>query len=1005
MTATRNAPNADVLRQLDESLAGLTGRAFFSALASTVANALSAHCAFVCEFVDSNSRAEPFAFWLDGQAVDVPAFALDGTPCERVLGGEIVMFKRHVTSEFPRDREGLEAVRAESYIAIPMKSRDGAIIGHVAVIDERPRDWADADLGALRLCASRATAELEHLRIERELERRVQERTRELEAARDEMEQRVLERTATLSAVNTRLRHEIAARTEAEGALRRQEEAYRDLYEHAPNVYWSTGADGYIKRMNQRAADMFGRAPEEIVGQHFTTLIADTPENMARAMQTFNRFLAGETTFGQEFEFRGANGRRIWASVNVVPIFDDDGKPIATRTTIQDISERKSAQDALQRRLDLEQVLTEVATGFVSARPDDVDRAFERAIARIGAWGRWDRVRVFQYEQSKPEAMLSHEWRADAAPAAATNAPLIPRRLLRRRDEVVDVPRVAEPREGSLDAVLRAQGVGGVIVVPVANSSAWLGFIELACFGRGHEWLKADVQLLRLLGEIMASTLQRCAAERELETARTGAEAASQAKSEFLARMSHELRTPLNAILGYAQLLQRDDELGSSQRMQIETMRRSGEHLLTLINEVLDLARIEAGKLEIALVDLDLGALVRDVGAMFKARAENAGLRFVCELEEPVPARIRADDRRLRQVLINLLGNAVKFTPAGGDVHLRVRARRAGSERWLLTFSVSDTGIGIAEADLPRIFEPFYQVLERKAEGIGLGLAITRRLVEAMAAELKVASEPGKGTTFTLTLETTELAGAVATSTPRRAVRGFAGERRTVLIADDHLENRAVLASYLVPLGFDVIEVEDGEAAVAAVAKSAPDIVLMDLVMPKLDGDGAVERIRALPLDAQPKIVAVSANAFEEARTKSLAEGCDAFLTKPVDFDELRRTLGALLNIDWQYDDAKRDDSSDAAAAADLPAERLAALYDLAHKGDVMALEAEIDTLAAEPAHAAFAAELRMYIARMDMRGAERRLEPLVRDARAAARRDGEPPVKAAHDEHRANAR
>jgi CheY-like chemotaxis protein len=313
-------------------------------------------------------------------------------------------------------------------------------------------------------------------------------------------------------------------------------------------------------------------------------------------------------------------------------------------------------------------------------------------------------------------------------------------------------------------------------------------------------------------------------------------------------------------------------------------------------------------------------------------------------------------------------------------------------------FAVSDTGIGIAEHDLPRIFEPFYQVLERKAEGIGLGLAITRRLVEAMGAELKVASELGKGTTFTLTLETTELAGdAVASHTPRLAVKGYAGARRTVLVADDHVENRAVLASYLAPLGFAVLEAEDGEAAVAAVASSTPDVVLMDLVMPKLDGLGAVQRIRALPLPAQPKIVAVSANAFEEARTKSLAEGCDAFLTKPVDFESLRGTLGALLDIDWQYDDSTRERTSEpAASAVALPADRLAALYDLARKGDVMALESELEALAAEPAHAAFAAELRRFIARVDMRGVERRLEPLVRDARAAERRDGEPPVKAA---------
>jgi PAS domain S-box-containing protein len=987
VSSTEAAAPPDLLRTLDESLSGLTGREFFEKLAQSLARALAARCAFVCEFTRDNAEARPLVFWLDGQFVDVAAYLLEGTPCERVLGGDIVVFERRVADHFPHHRAELEAVLAQSYLAIPMKNREGGIIGHVAVIYSRDRSWVDADLGALRICSTRATAELEHERAERalaaanrELEQRVEERTRELEAAREELERRVEERTATLSAVNTRLRHEIGARNEAEAALRRQEEAYRDLYEHAPNVYWSTGADGYIKRMNQRAADMFGRTPEEIVGQHFMTLIADTPENRPRAMRVFNRFLEGKPTFGEEFEFRGANGRRIWASVNVVPIFGPDGKPMATRTTIQDISERKSAEDALQRRLDLEQVLTEVATGFVSARPDDMYRAFEKAIARIGAWGRWDRVRVFLYEQGRAEPRLSTEWRGEGVREAAP-VPLIPRKLLRRRDEVVDVPSVADGR-GGLESALAAEGVGGAIIVPVANTSAWLGFIELACFNRGHEWLKADVQLLRLLGEIMASTLQRCTAERELETARAGAEAASQAKSEFLARMSHELRTPLNAILGYAQLLQRDDAVGGPQRLQIETIRRAGEHLLTLINEVLDLARVEAGKLEIAAVDTDLAALVRDVGAMFKQRAENAGLAFRCELVEPHPARIRADDRRLRQVLINLLGNAVKFTPAG-EVRLDVRAQRADGGQWLVTFAVADTGIGIAEHELPRIFDPFYQVLERKAEGIGLGLAITRRLVEAMAGELKVDSTPGKGTTFTLTLETAELAGGAA-RVEQPSVTGYAGARRTVLVADDNAENRAVLANYLGELGFSLVEAGDGEAAVAAVERAAPDVVLMDLVMPKLDGFGAVARIRGLPAANQPKLVAVSANAFAEARNRSLAQGCDAFLTKPVDFDELRDVLGALLGLEWRRAAAPAD-AAPQAAPTDLPAARLAALYELARAGDVMALETELDALAAETRYAGFAAELRRFIARVDLRGAERRLEPLLAAARASA--------------------
>jgi PAS domain S-box-containing protein len=977
--------SAQLLWTLDGSLAGLTGPEFFLKLAQSLAGTLDARCAFVCEFTEGNTRAEPLVFWYGDQALQAPAYALEGTPCERVLTGDIVVFERKVAEQFPHHRAELEEVGAESYLAIPMKSRDGQIMGHVAVIDIRERTWAEADFGALRICATRATAELEHQRAQRtlaavaqELEQRVRERTQELEAARADLELRVEERTASLSALNTRLRHEIAARTEAEAAQKRQEEAYRDLYDNAPNVYWSTGADGLIKRVNRRAAELFGIEPEELIGKPYTYLIADTPAGLPRGYKVFQRFLEGKPTYGEEFEFRGANGRVIWASVNVLPIFDENGKPVATRTTLADITERKRAEEALQHRVDLEQLMTEVATSFVGARPDDLERAFERALARLGVWGRWDRARVFLHSAGRAQAELHYEWHADGV-AAAPPVPLVARKHLRKRDELLDVRDVDAAVAAPFAPALTAAGVGGLIVVPVANSSAWLGALELVTFGRAHSWQRADVQLLRLLGEIMASTLERCAAERELEQARQGAEAASRAKSEFLARMSHELRTPLNAILGYAQLLQRDTTLGAQQRQQVETVHRSGEHLLTLINEVLDLARVEAGRVEIELVELDLRALVRDVESMFRSRAEAAGLTFRAELGEPWPERVRADDRRLRQILINLLGNAVKFTPRGGEVTLRVEAERWAGDDWRLTFTVRDTGIGIAPADLERIFEPFYQVGPSSAEGLGLGLAITRRLAEAMDGELTVASREGKGTAFTLGLTTAGSKGAAGGQRAAAAtVTGYRGARRRILIADDVAENRALLASLLRPLGFDVTEAADGDAALDAVQAEAPDLLLLDLVMPGLDGFEVVQRLRAAHGPA-PRVVAVSANAFDEARQRALAMGCDSFMTKPVDVEQLLAVIAEQLELDWLCESARAPEEMAPAAAVDAAAPPLAQLLELrasARTGDVLAVGTQLDALAA--GFPAFTAELRGYTARFDLRSVERALAALI---------------------------
>jgi signal transduction histidine kinase len=272
-----------------------------------------------------------------------------------------------------------------------------------------------------------------------------------------------------------------------------------------------------------------------------------------------------------------------------------------------------------------------------------------------------------------------------------------------------------------------------------------------------RDWREADVDILRLFSLRTAVELERAKAHRLLEesnaqlaAAKLAAENANQAKSVFISQMSHELRTPLNGILGYAQLLRRSPELTEQQRDGLAIIERSGEHLLTLVNDLLDLAKIEAGKLELRDESIDLESLLQHVTDLIRVRADKAGLRFAVERPPALPQRIRGDARALRQVLLNLLGNAVKFTDAGGSVELKIV--QAGN-RW--RFQICDSGIGMATDQLQKIFEPFHRVenAARRVEGTGLGLAITRRLVEAMSGSIMVDSTPGRGTTFSVDLD------------------------------------------------------------------------------------------------------------------------------------------------------------------------------------------------------------------------------------------------------------
>jgi signal transduction histidine kinase/FixJ family two-component response regulator len=516
-----------------------------------------------------------------------------------------------------------------------------------------------------------------------------------------------------------------------------------------------------------------------------------------------------------------------------------------------------------------------------------------------------------------------------AEPIDVDSSDIVPRRIIyyvARSQEIIVLENASKEGDFDNDSTIQKYQSKSVLCIPLINQGSVSGILYLENNLATGAFTPDRVELLKLLSSQIAvaldnaklyANLEKRVKERtyelsesnkQLEMAKDQAEAANQAKSIFLAGMSHELRTPLNAILGFSELLAREKDATPNQREKLAIINRSGQHLLAMINDVLDLSKIEAERVELKEHPFDLVALTKEISMMIQSRATEKGLSVVVDADNVRFRYVMTDVGKLRQILINLLGNAVKFTDDGGVViRCATEAIPGGPEQCNIMIEVEDTGPGIATARQSEIFEPFVLGIDApERRGTGLGLSLCKKYVELMGGTIEIESEVGQGSLFRVRLPA-QIADAADVRTPvddKTGVIGLAPSQKTrrILVADDNRENLLLLKSLLEDAGFVVLEAKNGQEAVAAFKKALPDLVCMDMRMPIMDGYEAARQIRKCAGGDTVPIIAITASAFSEQRPDIFAAGCNEMVAKPFRAHEIFEAIARFLDIAYLYE-------------------------------------------------------------------------------------------------------
>ena len=756
------------------------------------------------------------------------------------------------------------------------------------LIGQNNKDKDSMIEGFIADITDRKNAQEELIALKDNLERQVAQRTQELRESNDQLSfllQESQENAETLKAQEEELRQKVEQINRTNIVLEKKQQELNEAHERFELIHQGIGEGLWEifvpenKKLDETASTWLSPKMLNILDISSSEQYVNLdewhskihPDEIEQVLQRFEAYLKNpdwNQPYFVEYRMLMSNGAYHWFRESGIVARDEKGNPSKLAGSLINIHEKKQAEEALREsEARLQYALEATRDGLY-----DMDIPLERTFASTNYY------RMLGFEPN--EFNVNDElWR----------------KLLHPEDKEETIAAFEQYKSNnfpfySLEYRLKCK------------DGAYKWFLDR---GKAVEF-DQEGQAIRTIGT-MTNIDERKRYEEDLQNAKAAAESANQAKSVFLASMSHDLRTPLNGILGYAQILKKEKNITPPQREGLQIIERSGEQLLLLINDILHLSKIESGKLELENNDFNFSEFIKNVVSITRVWAENKNIGYHFESPSQIPYFVHGDEKRIRQILFNLLSNAIKFTDEGGitfRVAYKVSAEKKSYNQFV--FEIEDTGTGIPKNKLNQIFEPFHQVKgnRHQSEGTGLGLAICNRLIKLMDGRIEVDSELSKGSLFRVVVDlpVTKTEHPLQPVQEEKNIIGYKGAKRKILVVDDRNENRMVLVNMLKPLGFEVFEAMDGLEAIHQTEKHLPDCIIMDLVMPNMDGFEAVRLIRENKSLPPIIIIACSASVYDYDRNQSVAVGCDDFVPKPVNVSELLSKLEKHIAMNWVYE-------------------------------------------------------------------------------------------------------